>query len=92
MRAASIEHLGKYPLESFLIVTAGACMAFGFNLSNYFYVKLTSAVTTTIASNGVKVRHSAGTRWSSGVVRLRHVCVPIGNVCVVVPATGGCCR
>ena len=34
---------------------AGATMAFGFNLSNYFFVLLTSALTTTVAANGVKV-------------------------------------
>jgi len=30
-------------------------MAFGFNLSNYFFILSTSPLTTTISSNGVKV-------------------------------------
>eukprot|EP00326_Haptolina_ericina_P015830 CAMPEP_0181178188 /NCGR_PEP_ID=MMETSP1096-20121128/5589_1 /TAXON_ID=156174 ORGANISM="Chrysochromulina ericina, Strain CCMP281" /NCGR_SAMPLE_ID=MMETSP1096 /ASSEMBLY_ACC=CAM_ASM_000453 /LENGTH=320 /DNA_ID=CAMNT_0023266445 /DNA_START=44 /DNA_END=1006 /DNA_ORIENTATION=+ len=38
-----------------LIICSGAAMAFGFNVANYFFVHLTSALTTTVAANGVKV-------------------------------------
>ena len=37
------------------LILVGATMAFGFNLSSYFFVLLTSALTTTVAANGVKV-------------------------------------
>ena len=37
------------------LILAGAIMAFLFNLSTYFFVLLTSALTSTVVANGVKV-------------------------------------
>jgi len=41
--------------EAVGLIAAGASMAFLFNLSTYFFVLLTSALTSTVAANGVKV-------------------------------------
>jgi len=54
-RAASVEYMSSHTWAAVGILCAGSAMAFVFNLSNYFYVQLTSALTMTIASNGVKV-------------------------------------
>lgn len=38
-----------------LIVLGGCLMAFGFNLSNYYFVRTTSALTSSIGGNAVKI-------------------------------------
>jgi len=54
-RQASINYLSHDGAYAVGLILAGATMAFGFNLTNYFFVLLTSALTVTIAGNGVKV-------------------------------------
>merc|ERR1719181_718556 len=54
-RQGSIEYIGARPALAIGVIAAGATMAFFFNLSAYFFVLLTSPLTSTIASNGVKV-------------------------------------
>mmetsp|Transcript_26168 Transcript_26168/g.64860 ORF Transcript_26168/g.64860 Transcript_26168/m.64860 type:complete len:366 (-) Transcript_26168:136-1233(-) len=54
-RAATVEYIGQHPASSAGIVAGGASMAFVFNLSCYFFIMYTSALTSTVASNGTKV-------------------------------------
>lgn len=54
-RENSVDYLSHRPLIGIGIILGGASMAFGFNISSYFFVQYTSALTTTVASNGVKV-------------------------------------
>ena len=54
-RSASLTYLHDRTGEGLGIIAGGATMAFGFNVSTYFFVSLTSALTTTVAANGVKV-------------------------------------
>ncbi|KAL1527583.1 hypothetical protein AB1Y20_008970 [Prymnesium parvum] len=54
-RAATVEYIGNRPLVALGIIAGGASMAFGFNLSAYFFTKFTSSLTASIASNGTKV-------------------------------------
>jgi len=55
-RASSIDYFKTHPpMQGVLIILGGACMAFGFNLSNYYFIRTTSALTSSIGSNGVKI-------------------------------------
>ena len=54
-REHAIEYLGNDGWYCAGLILVGATMAFGFNLSSYFFILLTSALTTTVAANGVKV-------------------------------------
>jgi len=54
-RAQSIEYIGRHPDLAVGIILGGATMAFGFNLSSYYFIQFTSALTSTVVSNGVKV-------------------------------------
>ena len=54
-RAASVAYLGREPGTAIGIIAAGATMAFAFNIAVYYFVKLTSALTSTVGSNGVKI-------------------------------------
>ena len=55
-RSATCAYLGGGHFGYALgLILVGATMAFGFNLSNYFFVLLTSALSTTVAANAVKV-------------------------------------
>ena len=56
-RAQSIAYLGDPETHGigFAIIAAGASMAFVFNLSTYWFIRVTSAVTSSIGSNGIKI-------------------------------------
>ena len=54
-RADSIAYFGLHPGWAVCIILGGSSMAFGFNLSNYFFILSTSPLTVTVCSNGVKV-------------------------------------
>ncbi len=54
-RAASVAYMGREPGTAIGIIAAGATMAFCFNISVYYFVKFTSALTSTVGSNGVKI-------------------------------------
>ena len=54
-RAASISYLGAHAGWGLGIIAAGASMAFCFNLSNYYFILSTSALTSAVTSNGVKI-------------------------------------
>lgn len=63
------------------LVTAGALMAFGFNLSNYFVVLLTSALTVTVCGNAVKVLNIVISAFITGLSDARNWC-GVALVCV----------
>jgi len=56
-RAPSIAFLGDPEKHGigFAIIAAGATMAFIFNLSTYWFIRVTSALTSTVGSNGIKI-------------------------------------
>jgi len=54
------------------LIIAGASMAFMFNLCNYFFVMLTSALTTTVAANGVKVVNIVISAITTGISATRN--------------------
>ncbi len=56
-RAESITYLSDPATTGvgILIVVAGSAMAFVFNLSNFYFIKLTSALTTAIGGSGIKI-------------------------------------
>jgi hypothetical protein len=60
-RQASIDYITshtKNPNSGLLalgIITFGSCMAFSFNIANYYYIHYTSALTSTVGSNGIKI-------------------------------------
>ena len=55
-RAESTHYIHEHSWVAFGIVVGGATMAFAFNLANYYYVQLTSALTTIVTANGIKAR------------------------------------
>jgi len=56
-RQASIEYLADSSTTGIgiLIIAIGSAMAFCFNLSNFYFIKLTSALTATVGGSGVKI-------------------------------------
>ncbi len=56
-RAESIAYLSDPETTGVgvLIISVGCTMAFIFNLTSFYFIKLTSALTTTIGSSGVKI-------------------------------------
>lgn len=58
-RQGSVDFMrGEYPrgiLVASGIVAAGSAMAFVFNISTYFFIRETSALTSSVVSNGLKV-------------------------------------
>jgi drug/metabolite transporter (DMT)-like permease len=60
-RQASIDYIlshTKNPKSGLLamgIIAFGSCMAFSFNIANYYYIHYTSALTSTVGSNGIKI-------------------------------------
>lgn len=54
-RSASIMYEQHHFVTATIIICAGSMAAFLFNLANYYFILLTSALTSTIGSNGVKI-------------------------------------
>ena len=54
-RVGSTQYLSARPGIGVAIIIAGSVMAFIFNLSSYFYIKITSALSVTIGGNGCKI-------------------------------------
>jgi len=54
-RAGSIDYISQAGGEAFGICVGGALMAFTFNLATYYWIQLTSALTTIVTANGIKV-------------------------------------
>jgi len=54
-REPSLVYISHHPALAVTMVVAGSLMAFAFNLSNYYFIKLTSSLTTIVAANGIKV-------------------------------------
>ena len=55
-RSESTHYIHEHTWVAIGIVVGGATMAFAFNLANYYYVQLTSALTTIVTANGIKAR------------------------------------
>jgi hypothetical protein len=56
-RAASIEYMrapGQGPI-ALMVLASGSSMAFEFNLSNNIFILVTSALTTSVCGNGIKI-------------------------------------
>jgi len=83
-REASIEYIRERPGTAIGVIVGGALMAFGFNISSYFFIQLTSALTTTVASNGVKVLNIVISAIKDGISDTRNwigvalVCAALG--------------
>ena len=54
-RANSVSYMGSHAGMGLLIIAIGSSMAFIFNLANYYFVRLTSALTSGIGANAVKI-------------------------------------
>lgn len=68
-RAASLAYLEDPSLTmvGLGIICAGASMAFGFNLAVYYFVAYTSALTTAIGANGIKIFLISASAMAAGV-------------------------
>ena len=54
-RASSVSYMGSHAGMGLLIIATGSSMAFVFNLANYYFIRLTSALTSGIGANAVKI-------------------------------------
>lgn len=68
-RADSIAYLAnpRTTLTGIAVIVTGAAMAFCFNLAVYYFIVYTSALTSTVGANGVKILLITASAISSGV-------------------------
>jgi len=73
-RVAAISYLQTNGGLAVGLILAGATMAFLFNLSNYVFVQVTSALTTTVVANGVKILNIVISAIQSHVSAVQNWC------------------
>jgi len=88
-RPESIEYFSTNAGRAFEYVFVGSFMAFSFNLSNYYFIKLTGSLTIMIVANGIKVMIMVISALQFGQLYARNWC-GVGTTCLALCAYAYC--